>query len=52
MSMCREGALRARFLANFSVFYIVDGVKGDLIICFNVFKLLRKDHVNNHATLN
>ena len=38
-----------RFLANLLVFYIVDGVKGDLIICFNVLTLIRKDHVNIHA---
>ena len=32
------------FLANLSVFYIVDGLKGDLTICFNVLKLLCKSH--------
>ena len=41
-----------RFLANRSVFYVVDGLKGDLIICFNVLTLLCKDHVNTHAAFN
>ena len=34
----------SRFLANLLVFYIVDGFKGDLIICFNVLTLLCKIH--------
>ena len=34
------------------MFYIVVGLKGDLIICFNVFTLLYKDHVNIHGALN
>ena len=52
-----------RFLANLLVFYIVNGVKGtliicfyvlkgDLIICFNVLTLPCKDHANIHAALN
>ena len=41
-----------RFLANLLVFYIVDGPKGDLIICCNVLTLICKDHVNIHAALN
>ena len=41
-----------RFLANLLVFYIVDGVKGDLIFCFNIITLLCKDHVNIHVALN
>ena len=32
-----------RFLAILLVLYIVDGLKRDLIICFNVLKLLCKD---------
>ena len=40
------------FLANLLVFYIVDGLKGDLIICFNVLTLLCKVHVNIHVALN
>ena len=40
------------FLVNLLVFYIVDRLKGDLIICFKVLKLLCKDHVNIHAALN
>ena len=39
------------FLANLSVFYIVDDLKGDLIICFNVLALLCTDHGNVHAAL-
>ena len=39
-------------LANLLVFYIVDGLKGDLIICFKVLTLLCKDHENIHAALN
>ena len=42
----------ARFLANLSAFYIVDRLKGELIIYFNVLVLLSKDHVKIHATLN
>ena len=34
-----------RFSANLLVFYIADDLKGDLIICFNVLKLLCKGHV-------
>ena len=34
-----------RFLANVLVFYVVDGLKAGLIICFNVLKLLCKEHV-------
>ena len=30
------------FLANLSVFYVVDGLKWDLIICFNALMLLVK----------
>ena len=41
-----------RFSANLIVFYIVDGLKGDLIICFNALILLCGDHVNIHAALN
>ena len=37
------------FLANLLVFYIVDGLKGNLIICFNVLTPLCKDDVNIHA---
>ena len=40
------------FLANLSVFCIVDGLKEDLIICFNVLTLFCKEHVNIHAALN
>ena len=48
--VCAEKELCVtRSLANLLVFYIVDGLKGDLIICFNVGKLLCKDHVNIHA---
>ena len=36
MSMYCEGALRAPFLSKF---YIVDDLKGDLSIYFNVFTL-------------
>ena len=36
MSMCREGALRAPFPSKSFSTYIVDGLKGDLIIRFNV----------------
>ena len=42
----------SRFVANLLVFYIVDGLKEDLIICFNVLKLLCKDDVNVHVALN
>ena len=45
MSMCWEEALRARFLANLLVFYIVGGLKGDPIICLNVPMLLCEDYV-------
>ena len=41
-----------RFLANLLLFYIVDGLKGDLRICFNVLSLLYKDHINIYAALN
>ena len=43
-----------RFLANLLAFYIVDSLKGDLIIiyiCFNVLMLLCKDHINIHAAI-
>ena len=36
---------------NLLVFYIVDGLKGNLIICFNFLMLLCKHHVNIHAAL-
>ena len=39
------------FLANPLVFYIVDGLKGDLINCFNILVLLYRDHVNIQAAL-
>ena len=42
----------ARFSANLSVFYVVDGLKKNLIICFDVPKLLCIDHVNIDAALN
>ena len=48
--VCAEKELCVpRFLAILLVFYIVDGLKGDLIICFNVLRLPCKDHVNTHA---
>ena len=51
IGVCAEKELCVtRFLANLLVFYIVDGLKEDLII-FNVLKLLCKDHVNIHAAL-
>ena len=37
------------FLAIPLVFNIVDGLKGNFIICFSIFKLPCKDHVNIHA---
>ena len=44
--VCAEKELCVlRFLAILLVFYIVGGLKGDLIICLNV-------HVNIHAALN
>ena len=53
IGVCAEKELCVtRFLAKLLVFYIVDGLNGDLIICFNVLKLLCKDHVNIHAALN
>ena len=39
-----------RFSASLLVLYIVDGLKDDLIICFNVLKLFCD--VNIHAALN
>ena len=41
-----------RLLAILLVFYIVKGLKRDLVICFNVLRLPCKDHVNIHATSN
>ena len=53
IAVCAEKELFVpRFLANLLVFNIVDGLKGDLIICFNALMLLCKDHVNTHAALN
>ena len=40
----------SRFFAILIVLYIVDGLKGDLIICFNVLTLPCKDHVNIHVS--
>ena len=48
----RKELCMTHFSANLSVFYTVDGLKRDLIIRFNVFKLLCKDHVNINAALN
>ena len=42
----------SRFFANLLAFYIIGGLKGDFIICFNVLTLFCKDHVNIHAALN
>ena len=43
MGVCTEKELCVTdFLADLSEFYIVDGLKGDLIIFFNVLKLLLK----------
>ena len=51
--VCAEKELCVpRFSANLLVCYIVDGLKGDLIICLNVLTLLCKDQVNTHAALN
>ena len=51
--VCAEKELCVtRFSANLLVFYTVDGLKGDLIIRFNLLKLLCEEHVNISAALN
>ena len=52
MTMYWEAELRAPFLRKYFLFYTVDGLKGDLIICFDVLTLLCKDHANTHVALN
>ena len=53
MWICDEKELCVSgFVAILLVFYIVDSLKGDLIICFNVLTLLCKDHVDINAALN